>query len=75
MQLTPTFTSGYASSAGTSIFARIAEYLGLSERIAARAARRQIMRELESMDDRELADLGIDRADFHRIARGEQFAR
>ncbi len=74
MQLTPTFTSGYTST-GTSIFARIAEYLGLSERLAASAERRQIMRELESMNDRDLADLGIDRADFHRIARGEQFAR
>lgn len=75
MQLTPTFTSGYTSGAGTSVFARIAAYFGLSERIAANAKRRQIMRELESMDNRELADLGIDRADFHRIARGEQFAR
>lgn len=76
MQATNTMTSDWTdrTSAGQSLFNRIVERLGLADRLEARRKRNQMIRELESISDYDLAELGIDRRDIHRIARGEMVA-
>lgn len=57
-----------SGNAISSLFARLRS--GLDARRAERAKRTQLMRELNSMTDRDLADLGLGRADIDRIALG-----
>ena len=62
-------TAAHASgNALTGLFARVRS--GLDARKAARAKHAQLMRELNSMTDRDLADLGLGRGDIDRIALG-----
>ena len=57
-----------SGNALTNLFARVRS--GLEARRVERAKRTQLMRELNSMTDRDLADLGLGRADIDRIALG-----
>ena len=50
------------------LFARIRS--GMERRAVERAQRRQLMRELSSMTDRDLAELGLGRGDIDRVAAG-----
>lgn len=55
---------------GSRFIAQVREILGAVSRYAARqTAFRQTLNELETLTDRELADLGISRADIRRVAR------
>lgn len=66
---TTNYTGGKASgNAVANLFARIRS--GLETRRIERAKRTQLMRELNSMTDRDLADLGLGRGDIDRIALG-----
>ena len=51
-----------SDSAIATLFARIRT--GMERRRVERAQRRQLMRELSAMSDRDLAELGIGRGDF-----------
>ena len=57
-----------SDNAVTALFARIRD--GMERRRAERAQQRQVLRELSSMTDRELADLGLGRSDIGRVASG-----
>ncbi len=59
-----------SDNAATTFFARIRS--GLERRRVERAQRRQLMRELSSMTDRDLAELGLGRGDIASMARGLQ---
>ena len=54
---------------GFRLSAQIREFLGaVSQHAARQAAYRQTLNELRALTDRDLADLGIARADIRRIA-------
>ena len=76
MHATHTMTTAWTdrNTTGQSLFNRIVARLGLAERMEARRKRLQMIRELESISDYHLAELGIDRRDIHRIAAGEPVA-
>ncbi len=62
-------TAGQASDSRLgALFARLRS--GMERRAAERAQRRQLMRELSSMTDRDLAELGLGRGDIDRVAAG-----
>ena len=52
----------------TKLFARVRN--SMERRRVERAQRRQLMRELSSMTDRDLAELGLGRGDIDRVAAG-----
>ncbi len=54
----------------SALFARIRE--GFERRRVERAQRRQLMRELSSMTDRDLAELGLGRGDIASMVNGLQ---
>lgn len=62
----------YASEARPlrgSVFQKLAEVRAeLAERFARYQLYRQTMQELSGLNDRELADLGLERGDIHRVA-------
>ena len=57
-----------SDNAFATLFARIRT--GLERRRVERAERRQLMRELSSMSDRDLAELGLGRGDIASMVQG-----
>ena len=61
-------TDQASDNAVATLFARIRS--GMERRRVERAQRRQLMRELSSMTDRDLADLGLGRGDIASMVQG-----